>query len=126
MKMSFLITTATSEIPSGESTNHPIHGIRIYSSIRFYSYLVMDLCWASMLDFCLGRLMPTLDVSDTVEMGRIMSETARGLHFLHRNNIVHGRLGLDRILLWRKRSNVKPIAKISGYYPHHHHNQVQP
>jgi hypothetical protein len=27
--------------------------------------------------------------------------------------------------LWRKRSNVRPIAKISGYYPHHHHNQVQ-
>jgi hypothetical protein len=94
-------------------------------AVCFYSYLVMDLCWASMLDFCLGRLMPTLDVSDTVEMGRIMSETARGLHFLHRNNIVHGRLGLDRILLWRKRPNVRPIAKISGYYPHHHHNQVQ-
>lgn len=32
-------------------------------------------------------------ISDTdVEMGRMMSETARGLHFLYRNNIVHGRV----------------------------------
>jgi hypothetical protein len=78
----------------------------------------MDLCWASMLDFCLGRL---LDVSD-VEIGRMMAETAHGLHFLHQSNIVHGRLGLDQVLLWRKRPNLKPIAKISGYYPHQ--NQV--
>ena len=73
-----------------------------------------------MMDFCLGRL---IHVSD-IEIGRIMTETARGLDFLHRNNIIHGRLRLDHILLWRKRPDLKPIVKLSGYYPSSHQEQV--
>ena len=83
-----------------------------YCCLCFYRYLVMDLCWASMTDFCLGRL-----VVSHVEIDRLIGEAAHGLDFMHRNNIIHGRLGLGDILLWRKRPNLKPIVKISGYYP---------
>ena len=62
--MSFLITTATSEILSGESTNHPIHGIRI-TSIRCM-FLQLP-CHGSVLGIHAG-LLPGQTDADT---GRI-------------------------------------------------------
>ena len=71
----------------------------------------MELCLGSMMDFCLGRL-PEIKELD---IAMIMWGTTRGLEYLHNNKIVHGSLELEKVLLWRKRLKLEPIAKVGGY-----------
>lgn len=82
----------------------------------------MDLCLGSMLDYCQKKL-PVEQVLD-LDLSLLMWDTARGLEFLHENGIIHGHLGLKKILLWRKRPKFKPIVKIGCYLPHSDTNKV--
>lgn len=73
----------------------------------------MELCLGSMLDYCQKKIPHISDL----DICKTMWETVRGLDYLHDNNIVHDRLFLENILLWRESPDCKPITKIGGYFP---------
>lgn len=77
----------------------------------------MDLCLGSMLDYCRKKLN---NVSG-LDIYKMMWEITRGLEYLHENNIVHGSLVLDKILLWNEKmeGNSNTIVKIAlGFFSH--------
>lgn len=77
----------------------------------------MDLCVGSMSDY-LQEKSPFNSMK--LEMTKSMFETTRGLVYLHENKIIHGRLSLEKVLLWMEsnKPNFEPVVKITGYvYP---------
>lgn len=49
-----------------------------------------------------------------------MWQTTCGLEFLHRQQIVHGALGLDNVLFWKNSSKSKRVVvKLAGYGHNH-------
>lgn len=55
---------------------------------------------------------------ETLSVSKFMKEIAEGLQYLHSRGVIHGRLTLDRILLWKKQPHFQPIVKLCGHVPH--------
>lgn len=89
--------------------------LTLLTDLNDFRRLVMDFCFASMLDFCQGKLTEPCNL----ELKDMMWQTASELRFLHDNNIIHGNLVLDKIFLWRQRPASKILIKIVGYSPKH-------
>jgi serine/threonine protein kinase len=79
-----------------------------------YSYLVMELCQGSMLDYC--RKTFDESVASHVKATDVMWQITCGLDYLHRQKIQHGNLKLENVLFWKRDSKSKRlVVKLAGY-----------